>query len=150
MQVFTRCANHCKWSRYCGKLPGFVVQSSMISFQENEEKKKPKQKHKVLREQQKISKCGNTSPVHCQNSKRANVQLFQRGKQNLTLQKLHGCTLIFLYLQQKQGNWPNCYSISLQYSPFHIFSKADSTPSHFKLMRTTWFKRVFEWGVKQA
>ena len=31
----------------------------------------------------KISKCGNTSPVHCQNLKRANVQLFQRRKQNL-------------------------------------------------------------------
>ena len=23
MQVFTRCANYCKWSRYCGKLPVF-------------------------------------------------------------------------------------------------------------------------------
>ena len=31
----------------------------------------------------KISKCGNTSPVHCQILKRANVQLFQRRKRNL-------------------------------------------------------------------
>ena len=50
----------------------------------------------------KISKCGYTSPVHCQISKRANVQLFHRRKQNLYsyshFRKLHGCTLIFLYV----------------------------------------------------
>ena len=57
----------------------------------------------LLREQQTDQQMWKHFPVHCQILKRANVQLFQRRKQNLknflfTLQKLHGCTLIFLYL----------------------------------------------------
>ena len=53
--------------------------------------------------ERKITKCGNTLPLHCQILKRANVQLFQRRKQNLytsysQFRKLHVCTLFFLYL----------------------------------------------------
>ena len=59
----------------------------------------------------KITQCGNTSPVHCQILKRANVQLCQRRKQNLysflfTLPK--SCTIALWFFSRK---WPHCYSI---------------------------------------
>ena len=43
MQVFTRCANYCKWSLYCGRLHGFVVPSRMMSFHWVNEQKQKKQ-----------------------------------------------------------------------------------------------------------
>ena len=57
----------------------------------------------LLKGDRKISKCGNTFPVHCQILNCAKVQLFQGGNRTCIVsyshfRKLHLCSPVFLYL----------------------------------------------------
>ena len=98
-------------------------------------KNEPSGHSKVLRrEQQTDQQMWKHFPVHCQILKRANVQLFQRRKQNLwnflfTLQKLHGCTLIFLYLLFGSKNKGGLLA-TLSATISQIWARSPAPPAH--------------------
>ena len=86
MQVFTRCANYCKWSRYCSRLYVFVVSSRMMSFHSgaSETKQKtPKSNSKTQHKQTKQHKNRKKHHIQAVEWKHQNLQ----GRPPLRLQK---------------------------------------------------------------